>query len=407
MQKKVIIIGGGAAGFFCAANLRGESLSVLLLEKQKLVLQKVRVSGGGRCNVTHNCTEINVMTEAYPRGGKQLRQAFARFFTGDTIKWFESKGVKIKAEKDGRMFPVSDNSQDIIAVLKDEAERNHVRIWTESPVREVRCIPNGFQVITDKAELECDFLVLATGGFPKLEQYSWLSKLGLKIIDPVPSLFTFNVKDKDLHAIAGNSVSDVSVKINGTKLQSRGPILFTHWGFSGPAVLRLSALAARELASRSYEYSFAVNWLPAMKQDDLRILLNDHIKASADKIVHGNCPFGFSSSVWKFILQRAGIAETFRWRELGKKHMNSLVERLNNDQYKGEGKTTFKEEFVTCGGVDLDQVDFKTMQVKGIEGLFVCGELLDVDGITGGYNFQNAWTTAWIAAQAINAQAGA
>lgn len=403
MKKRVIIIGGGAAGFFCAANLDQDKTEVIILEKHTKFLQKVKVSGGGRCNLTHNCSDPAIMSAAYPRGSRQLRQAFSRFFTSDTINWFLDRGLKTKSEADGRMFPVTDNSEDVIRVLEEEVKRKGFKLWTGSGVRKLSKTAKGFLITLENGnELEAEVLVIATGGYQKAGQYEWLNPSGHTIEQPVPSLFTFNVPDKSIHAIAGNSVEKAVVKLKGMKLETSGPLLFTHWGFSGPAVLKLSSLAARELAEKKYEFEFTINWTPGFKQDQIKTILEKAIGENENKFMRTFSPFKVSSAIWSFILNRAEIGEDFRWKDLRGKKMNVLIERLSNDEYHAKGKTTFKEEFVTCGGIKLSEIDFKTMQSKLQPGLFFCGEVLDIDGITGGYNFQAAWTTSWIAAQTIN-----
>lgn len=405
MKKQVIIIGGGAAGFFCAANLDNRKCQVTIVEKQNKVLQKVKVSGGGRCNVTNDCSDPVEMIKAYPRGNRQLRQAFSRFFTVDTRKWFESRGVRLKAEKDGRVFPVSDNSLDIIHALEHEVTSKGFKVWTGASVKEVVKSGDEYHVHLENGNVLNAFcVVVACGGFSKPEQYDWIIKAGHSIVSPVPSLFTFNVPDKAIHELKGISVEQVMVKIAGTSFSTSGPILFTHWGFSGPAILKLSSYMARELADKKYDFSFMINWLPRMSQDSLRASLSKAAISHADKLVVNACPFTFSNSFWIYILHRSGIESELRWKALKGKKVNVLVEKLANDQYHAQGKTTFKEEFVTCGGIDLKEIDFKTMESRISSGLYFAGEILDIDGITGGYNFQAAWTTGYIAADAINSK---
>lgn len=404
MKKRVIVIGGGAAGFFCAANIDPENAEVTILEKQQKVLQKVRVSGGGRCNVTNACEEHSELLKGYPRGNKQLRQAFSRFFTTDTREWFEQKGLKLKAEADGRVFPVTDSSQDVINILEREVTSKGYKVWTGATVASVKKADDLFHVKLDSGNmLEANFLLIAAGGFNKHPQYDWIRNTGHKIIEPVPSLFTFNVPDKKIHEIKGNSVSNAEVRISGSNLVSAGPVLFTHWGFSGPAILKLSSYMARELAAKNYEFDFSVNWTGGQKQDEVRSMLTEIVNKSPEKKIN-NQQFNLSGAVWRFICERAGINEDMRWKDLQGKKFNVLVEKLTNDVYHASGKTTFKEEFVTCGGVDLSEVDFKTMESRIVSGLYFAGEILDIDGITGGYNFQAAWTTGFIAASSINSR---
>jgi len=407
-QKKLIVVGGGAAGFFCAVNVAAQNpgIKVILIEKSNKLLSKVKVSGGGRCNVTHACFSIPEMIKKYPRGEKFLKQAFHHFFTTDTIEWFESKNVKLKTEADGRMFPESNSSDTIINCLLQEANKNRVEILMnreilriEKPSQENE---NAFQLFCkDGSVLEADFVCIACGGFHKREQYNWLTKLGHTFESPVPSLFTFNVPKNPIAELMGISVENAQVKINGTKFSQTGPLLITHWGFSGPAVLKLSAFAAKELSKIDYDFTVTINWLADYHENSVleKLKLIRHQIASK-KMINKN-PFNLPQRLWEFHLQQSAIDAEKRWADLPAKQQNLLAKQLCSQQFQVKGKTTFKEEFVTAGGIRLNEVDATTMESKMVPHLFFAGEVLDVDGITGGFNFQHAWTSGWIAAREI------
>jgi predicted Rossmann fold flavoprotein len=408
-QKKLIVIGGGAAGFFCAVNVAAQNpaIKVTLIEKFNKLLSKVKVSGGGRCNVTHACFSIAEMIKKYPRGEKFLKQAFHHFFTTDTIDWFEKNHVKLEAEADGRMFPVTNSSETIINCLLHQANKNQVEILMnreivriEKPSEETK---NLFQLFSkDGLIAEADFVCIACGGFHKSEQYAWLTKLGHSFVSPVPSLFTFNVPKNPISELMGISVENVQVKINGTKFSQTGPILITHWGFSGPAVLKLSAFAARELSKMNYDFSISINWVAGYHENSvLEKLKLIRSEMAARKIVNKS-PFTLPQRLLEYHLKQCGIDSEIRWADLPGKQQNILAKQLCSQQFYVKGKTTFKEEFVTAGGIRLSEVDANTMQSKIVPNLFFAGEILDVDGITGGFNFQHAWTSGWIAAREIN-----
>jgi len=411
-QKKLIVIGGGAAGFFCAINAaeKSQELKVTIIEKSNKLLSKVRVSGGGRCNVTHSCSSISEMIRKYPRGEKFLKQAFNHFFTTDTIAWFEKRNVKLKTENDGRMFPESNSSETIINCLLNEANKNHVEILMNREIVKIErksseARQNQFQLFSkDGTILEADFICIACGGFHKPEHYKWITESGHSFESPVPSLFTFNVPKNPVSELMGISVEDVHVKINGTKFSQAGPLLITHWGFSGPAVLKLSAFAAKELFNKNYDFSITINWLKNFHENSLleKLKLLRHELASK-KIINKN-PFGLPQRLWEYHLQQCGINLEIRWADLPAKQQNQLAKQLCNQQFHVHGKTTFKEEFVTAGGIKLNEIDANTMQSKLVPDLFFAGEIMDVDGITGGYNFQHAWTSGWIAANSIAGQ---
>ena len=406
-QKNLMVIGGGAAGFFCAINAASKNpdLKVILLEKSSKLLSKVKVSGGGRCNVTHACFHISDLVKSYPRGTALLKKAFHHFNTQHTIEWFANRGVKLKTEADGRMFPESNSSQTIIDCLLAEVNRLSIEVRMNADVVDLK--PNEGQLSTfeitfsNQKSLSADFVCLACGGFPKINQFEWISKLGLLIQTPVPSLFTFNMPGNKLTALMGVSVPDALVKIMGTKLQQIGPLLITHWGISGPAVLKLSAWAARQLAENNYHFDIMVNWLPHYNEQLLKEKFRSlRFELAGQKIINRN-PFVLPSRLWEHFLEQSEILADVRWADLTSKSENKLIKVLCSSMYEVKGKTTFKEEFVTAGGIDIAEIDAQTMECKKIKGLFFAGEILDVDGITGGFNFQNAWTTGWLAAEAI------
>jgi predicted Rossmann fold flavoprotein len=404
-KKRLIVIGGGAAGFFCAVNAArlNPALEVIILESSNKLLSKVKVSGGGRCNVTHACYSIADMIKKYPRGASFLKKAFHHFFTNDTIAWFSERGVALKTEADGRMFPVTDSSQTIIDCLLKEANQYKVEIRLHKAVKQLAAgSENQFQIhLADGSIMQSDYVCVASGGFPKLLQYDWLKKLGHTIEAPVPSLFTFNLLGDQITSLMGISVENVQVKIAGSKLSEQGPLLITHWGFSGPAVLKLSAWGARELAIRNWQFAIIINWIPEFNENSLRESLQElRFKLAAQKMVNRN-PFGLPNRLWEYLLKRSGIPEPMRWADLPAKEQNILIKNCCAGEYAVKGKTTFKEEFVTAGGIQLSEIDHNTMQSKIHPGLFFAGEIINVDGITGGYNFQNAWTTGWIAAKGI------
>ena len=393
---KVAVIGGGAAGFFAAlsAAQHHPSAQVVLFEKTAKLLSKVKISGGGRCNVTHHCFSPSALSKHYPRGGKQLKKALGTFQASDTVAWFESRGVALKTESDGRMFPTTDSSQTIIDCLLHEADQRGVDIRLQSPVRELTPLAQGGFTLNGE---RFDRVVVATGGSPKREGLAWLEALGHTVSDPVPSLFTFNMPGSDITALMGVVVPNALVRIQGTKLAQQGPVLVTHWGMSGPAVLKLSAWGARELAERGYKFSVQVNWIGIANEAEVNAAIDDAMPDIRKKKVANACPFELPKKFWAFLLARAEVPADAVWLDLGKKAKNKLVNTLLNDVHEVRGKTTFKEEFVTCGGIALSEVDFNTMQSRVVPGLYFAGEVLDVDGVTGGFNFQAAWTTGFVA----------
>ena len=403
--KTLVVIGGGAAGFFCAINAArlNSNLKVIIIEKNNKLLSKVKVSGGGRCNVTHNCFDIVELSKKYPRGEQFLKKAFHWFNTKDTISWFNERGIELKTEADGRMFPVTNSSQTIIDCLLDEATKYKVEILLSKDVKEIKKQDDLFEINFQNSDkkITTNFVCVACGGFPKSSQFDWLTSLGHTIENPVPSLFTFNIPNNNITKLMGLSVEQATVKIAGTKLQSQGPLLITHWGLSGPGVLKLSAFAARELANKNYEFEALVNWLPKFNEQSFKEEINVlRQKFSSQKICSKN-PFGLPNRLWEYFLTIAEINKNMRWADLPTKQQNQLVRSITAQSFLVKGKTTFKEEFVTCGGIKLNEVDVNTMQSKNVNNLFFAGEILDIDGVTGGFNFQNAWTTGWIAAKAI------
>jgi predicted Rossmann fold flavoprotein len=404
---KIAIIGAGAAGCFAAANIPFQpGVEVVVFEKTGKALQKVKASGGGRCNVTHECFDIPEMLTAYPRGKQLLRKSLYRFAPQQTIDWFESKGVKLKTEPDGRMFPITDDSQTIIDCIWQEMMKNKVQVFYHKSVAAITRTTPGFVLhFSDGATYEADKVLITTGGFPKAEQYKWITDLGHTIQSPVPSLFTFNMPKHPITELMGVSVPEATVKIAGTKIVQTGPLLITHWGMSGPAVLKTSAIAARELADRNYEFQFVVNWLNDLTDADLRENFVYLRKDQGKQFIHNKNPFELPKRLWEYLLTQCGIKDDTRWGDLPATAQNKLVEHLLRDTYTVKGKTTFKEEFVTCGGVSLSEIDPQTMESRIVPDLFFAGEILDADGITGGYNFQHAWSSGWIAAQSMTGTA--
>jgi len=393
----IAVIGGGAAGFFSAIHAKNNTNKVVLFEKTNKVLGKVKISGGGRCNVTHACFDNEDLSKFYPRGEKQLRKAFYQFNAQSTIDWYESRGVKMKTYPDNCIFPLANTSQVIIDCLLKECSNKGVEIRTSAGIKSITPSEDGFILETETQQIATKKVIITTGGQPKMSQLTWLADLGLKIVSPVPSLFTFNMPGNPIRDLMGNVVEQTVVKIEGTKLVGKGPLLVTHWGMSGPAILQLSAWGARILEEKKYEFTTIVNWLNEMKEDELRSILLANKKSQGEKMVHNANPFVITNKIWQFLLEKYELPDQLRWKDLEGKSLNKLINALIYDRYPVSGKTTFKEEFVTAGGVSLSEIDFNTMESKKIKGLYFAGELLDIDGITGGFNFQAAWTTGYIA----------
>ncbi len=404
-KKKLIVVGGGAAGFFCAINAArlNPQLSVVIVEKSNKLLSKVKVSGGGRCNVTHACFDINEMSKKYPRGGNFVKKAFHQFFTSDIIQWFEERGVKLKAEADGRMFPVTDSSQTIIDCLLKESNKYGVEILMNTEVKAIIYKEDKFELkFSDSRLLTPDYLCIASGGYPKPSMFEWLRELGHSIEEPVPSLFTFNMPKHPINELMGVSVENAKVKITGSKLEQEGPLLITHWGLSGPVVLKLSAWGARELKERNWEFGICVNWLPGENEQQLKANFQQLRFELASQKVSGKNVFGLPKRLWEFLVQHSGVNKETRWADLPAKDQNKLIKNLCACEFSIKGKTTFKEEFVTAGGIRLNEIDHNTMMSKKVPNLFFAGEILDVDGVTGGFNFQHAWTSGFIAGKNIS-----
>jgi predicted Rossmann fold flavoprotein len=401
-----VVVGGGAAGFFgaIACAEAHPHARVLLLEASHQPLTKVRISGGGRCNVTHACFDPALLVQNYPRGGRALRGAFSRFQPRDTVDWFQKRGVKLKTEADGRMFPVTDDSGTIVDCLMQAARHAGVEVLTRAAVVGIEKSAQGFELALRSGEvMPCERLLLTTGSSP--QGYRFVESLGHAIEAPVPSLFTFNIPDPQLRELAGVAVETAQVRLlvpEQKPLEQRGALLITHWGMSGPAVLKLSAWGARSLQERQYRAEIQVNWLPGEGLETVRQRLGVMKEQEGKKAIAAYSPFPeVSRRLWQYLLSRAGVAIETRWAELPKKALSQLVLELTQGSYQVQGKGAFKDEFVTCGGVRLKEVDFKTMESRLCPGLHFAGEILDIDGVTGGFNFQSAWTTGWLAGQAM------
>jgi len=396
----IIIVGGGAAGFFTAINIveKNRKLKVAILERGSEVLSKVRVSGGGRCNVTHACFEPNELVKFYPRGEKELRGPFHQFCSGDTVEWFSNHGVELKIEDDGRMFPVSNSSQTIIDCFLEATQKLGITVLTGQSVQSIFKKDNLWKIETQTKNYIAEKLVLATGSNPKI--WEMLQTFGHAIVNPVPSLFTFNIKDSRIKELPGVS-AQVSVKVKDTKLTSTGSLLITHWGMSGPAILKLSAWGARILFEKNYQFTIFVNWLNEIDTDDAEKILKDLKQEHAKKAVSKKSPFDFPNRLWESLVLASNISAETKWADLSKIQLQNLANQLTNSSFQVNGKSTFKEEFVTAGGIDLKQINFKTMESKLHKNLYFAGEILDIDAITGGFNFQNAWTSGYILANSL------
>ena len=404
MQSETIaIIGGGAAGFFAALSAKKHfpNKRVIIFEKSSKVLSKVKISGGGRCNVTNACFDNRKLAASYPRGENNLRKAFEIFNAQSTVDWFESRNVPLKTFPDNCIFPQSNDSQSIIDCLLKESLALGVEIKFNQSITSIEVEQDSFKLFTREDNFSVERVIVTTGGQPKRSGLEWLEKLGHEIIEPVPSLFTFNMPANPIRDLMGNVVEKATVKVEGTKLIGKGPLLVTHWGMSGPAILQLSAWGARVLFEKNYQFAVLVNWLDDEKEVDLHKRLDQIIQEHGEKMIGNLNPFPMTSRLWNFLLEKTGIHPEMRWKDLGNKVRNKLVNTLLSDRYEVSGKTTFKEEFVTAGGISLHDVNFKTMESKLVPGMFFAGELLDIDGITGGFNFQAAWTTGFIAGKSV------
>ncbi len=401
MKQEVIIIGGGAAGFFAAINIAeiNPKLQVTILEKGTNILQKVKVSGGGRCNVTDACFTPGELVEFYPRGKKELLGPFHQFMTGDTMEWFENRGVALKIEDDNRVFPVSNSSQTIVDCLMENAKNAGVSIRLNQKVESISTIESGYKIITDKQEFIAYKLLIATGSNSKI--WGMMAELGHKIIAPVPSLFTFKIFDKRIEEIPGISVPNATISIMGSSFESSGPLLITHWGLSGPVVLKLSAFGALFLAEKNYEYEVKVNWLSKTFDgvfNDLKTIKSEMPKKQISlKSIYDEIP----KRLWEKLVSGSYIKSEQRWADVSNKQLENLADQITNSNFKAEGKATFKEEFVTAGGIDLKEINFKRFESKLHKNLFFAGEVINIDAVTGGFNFQNAWTGAYIAGKSI------
>lgn len=393
----IIIVGGGAAGFFTAINIveKNPKLKVAILERGNEVLSKVRISGGGRCNVTHACFEPNELVKFYPRGEKELRGPFHQFCSGDSVEWFSKHGVELKIEDDGRMFPVSNSSQTIIDCFLQATQKLGISVLTGQSVQSIFKKDNCWKIETQNENYIAEKLILATGSNPKI--WETLQTFGHAIVNPVPSLFTFNIKDSRIKELPGVSAI-VSVKVKDTKLTSTGPLLITHWGMSGPAILKMSAWGARILFEKNYQFVIFVNWLNDIDTDEAEKILKNLKQENAKKAVSKKSPFDFPNRLWESLVLASNILEETKWADLSKVQLQNLANQLTNSSFQVNGKSTFKEEFVTAGGIDLKEINFKTMESKLHENLYFAGEIVNIDAITGGFNFQNAWTSGFIVA---------
>jgi predicted Rossmann fold flavoprotein len=402
-KLKVAIIGGGAAGFFAAFSAveHHPGARVVILEKTSKLLAKVRISGGGRCNVTNACFSPSKLSKSYPRGEKQMKKLFSVFQASDTVEWFKKRGVELKAEADNRMFPVTDSSGTIINCFMKDAETKGIEILMQSSVDKIQAEKDGYFLHFNGREEFFDKVIIATGGSPKASGFDWLRKMGHSISEPFPSLFTFNIPGNPIKKLMGLVVENATVRIQGTKLNYTGPVLMTHWGMSGPAVLKLSAWGARLLAQSDYRFNIQINWVSIKSEQEANELLDIEFPSIRKKKMINANPFGLPNRMWAFLLRKVGVDKDSVWFELSKKNRNKLLNILLNDIYEVKGKTTFKEEFVTCGGVDLSDINMQTMESRVCKNMYFAGEVIDVDGITGGFNFQAAWTTGYVAGKLI------
>ncbi len=400
-MKKVVIVGGGAAGFFAAINAKehNPNLDIIILEKSSQVLQKVKISGGGRCNVTHACFDPKELTQFYPRGAKELLGPFHQFMTGDTFEWFEKKGILLKIEEDNRVFPESNSSQTIIDCFLSAVDNLGITVLKNHGVTTIEKEENKWLITTKKETFIADKLIVASGSSKK--GWELASKLGHTIIDPVPSLFTFNIKDTLITDLGGISVPNAEVTISDSSLHSSGPLLITHWGLSGPAILKLSAYGARTLANKNYQYEVSVNWLGKSLNEVTEIILNLKKEHPKKQVVLKSAFTAIPRRLWERFTQVAAIKKGQNWADLSNHQIQTLAQYLTKTQFKANGRTTFKEEFVTAGGIHLKEINFKRFESKLHKNLFFIGEVLNIDAITGGFNFQNAWTGAYLCAQAI------
>lgn len=398
-KKKITIIGGGAAGFFCAANLDESKYEVIILEQNNETLQKVKISGGGRCNVTHACFEPRELVKFYPRGNKELLSVFHKFQPGDTMDWFERRNVPLKIEDDNRIFPQSNSSQSIIDILLKEVSDKNFIIKTQSVVLDIQNIENQYKIITKDEEIFSDFVIYTTGSSPK--SLKLIENLGHKIVSPVPSLFTFNIKNEILKDLMGTSFPYAEVSIPKLKMEEFGPLLITHWGLSGPAILKLSAWKARELADLKYNFEIKVNFI-GIDQEQAEEVFKQFKEENPKKTIGNSKIFDITSRFWHRILWLSKIDLDKTVSNISKTELHKITSHLCKNTMEVKGKSTFKEEFVTAGGVDLKEIDFKNMQSKILGNFYIAGEVLNIDAVTGGFNFQACWSEAWLIAQNLN-----
>ena len=396
----IVVVGGGAAGFFTAISIveKNPKIKVCILERGQEVLTKVRISGGGRCNVTHACFVPNDLVKFYPRGEKELRGPFHQFCSGDTIEWFEKRGVALKIEDDGRMFPVSNSSQTIIDCFLDATKKFGIDILTGQSVQSIFKNEDYWKVETNHETFACKNLIMTTGSNPKI--WEMLQNLGHSVVDPVPSLFTFNIKDNRIKDLMGLSAI-ATVKVKNSQLEASGPLLITHWGMSGPGILRLSAWGARELAEKKYQFAILVNWLHDKNFEETTNILRELKLEHAKKAVSKKSPFDLPNRLWESIVLASEIEAETKWADLNKIQLTNLINQLTNAEFQVNGKSTFKEEFVTAGGINLKEINFKTRESKILPNLYFAGEIVNIDAITGGFNFQNAWTSGFIVANSL------
>jgi len=401
---EIAIIGGGAAGFFAAINAKENypEAEVVIFEKSTKLLAKVKISGGGRCNLTNNCASIKELSAAYPRGGNALKKAFRSFDNRQTMQWFESRGIPLVTQEDNCVFPNSQNSQSIIDCFLEQTARLNIKIELGSGIKAIKETDGKLLLsFVGKGALARTFdkVIVATGGSPKRDGLVWLEKLNHQIETPVPSLFSFKMADEQITELMGVVVENALVNIQGTKFKSAGPLLITHWGMSGPAILKLSSFGARWLSEQNYHFNLQVNWTNLRNQEDVLAELNSIATEHPKKLLANVRPYSLSERLWSYLLEKSGVSTSKKWGEIGKAGFNKLVTVLTNDVYAVQGQTQFRDEFVTCGGISLKSIDLNTMQSKACKNLYFAGEVLDIDGITGGYNFQAAWTTAFVAAK--------
>jgi len=419
--KKIVVVGGGAAGFFCAIQVAElhPHWEIIILEKTNKLLSKVKVSGGGRCNVTHACPDVVLLLKKYPRGDRFLKKSFYQFATKNTIEWFAKNGVTLHTEKDGRMFPTTNSSDTIIDCFFRKVHQYKIQVLTQHEVVDVVHNNNKANIADEKTitankkqkaftiqlqgreAMQADAICLATGGMLKSDpsnKLKWVTNFGHTIIEPVPSLFTFNTVDKKITTLMGVAVDKASIQWKGNKNIETGPLLITHWGISGPAAIKLSAWCARDMAASNYEGAIVINWTPSFNESTLKMEWINFRMDFGKREMGSKNPFDLPQRLWHFLLQEAGIVSNTKWADLKSANQHTLIQLLTRTTLDIKGKTTYKEEFVTCGGVDLKDIDVQTMESKLVPGLHFAGEMMDVDGITGGFNFQHAWTSGWLAA---------